>query len=83
MWVAPPEGVGVKRTPHFVVCTPQGVQRNSASCTTAMRSVFPTVESPVRTLLINQASPVSAERSFSGLRRLKYRTFGRHVVSLA
>jgi len=37
----------------------------------AMRFMLPTVESLVRLLLINPASSASAERSFSGLRRLK------------
>jgi len=27
-WAAPPEEWGVRRTPTFAVCTPQGVQRN-------------------------------------------------------
>jgi len=36
-----------------------------------MRSMFPEVESLVRLLLINPASFAAAERSFSGMRRLK------------
>lgn len=36
-----------------------------------MRAMFPNVESLVRLLLVNPASSASAERSFSGLRRLK------------
>ena len=36
-----------------------------------IRAMFPNVESLVRLLLVNPASSASAERSFSGLRRLK------------
>jgi hypothetical protein len=36
-----------------------------------MRAMFPNVESLVRLLLVNPASAATAERSFSGLRRLK------------
>ena len=36
-----------------------------------MMAMFPNVESLVRLLLVNPASSATAERSFSGLRRLK------------
>lgn len=36
-----------------------------------MRAMFPQVEALLRLLLVNPASSAEAERSFSGLRRLK------------
>ena len=49
-----------------------------------MRDMFLNVKSPVRLLPFNPASSASAERSFSGLRRLKtYLTCGqRHLNNL-
>jgi len=51
---------------NLEVCT--RVMRNMIP---EMRAMFPNVESLVRLLLVNPASSASAERSFSGLRRLK------------
>ena len=57
---------------------PESTKLNLEICTRMLRSMipemramFPNVESLVRLLLVNPASSATAERSFSGLRRLK------------
>lgn len=58
----------IARSSHLnlEICT--DVMRNMSP---ESRAMFPNVESLIRLLLVNPASAATAERSFSGLRRLK------------